>query len=84
MGKFAGKPYKWVVKNHSFLLSFPSIHPLNYILLDCTRAKELILTLRELPGHADGEVFRVPLRLQSMLGSDSEEPGRGKMQDDTK
>lgn len=26
---------------------------------------ELILTLRELPGHADGEVFRIPLRLQS-------------------
>ena len=28
-------------------------------------AKELILTLRELPGHAEGESFRIPLRLQS-------------------
>ncbi|CAJ1371706.1 unnamed protein product [Effrenium voratum] len=26
---------------------------------------ELVLTLRELPGHADGEAFRIPLRLQS-------------------
>ncbi|CAK9004205.1 unnamed protein product [Durusdinium trenchii] len=26
---------------------------------------ELLLTLRELPGHAEGECFRIPLRLQS-------------------
>ena len=30
--------------------------------------KELILTLRELPGHSEGENFRIPLRLKSRLG----------------
>lgn len=30
--------------------------------------QELVLTLRELPGHAEGEAFRIPLRLQSYHG----------------
>ncbi len=34
---------------------------------ECDGSEELVLTLRELPGHAAGEVFRIPLRLQSML-----------------
>ena len=32
--------------------------------------KELILTLRELPGHSEGENFRIPLRLKSRPGFD--------------
>lgn len=35
--------------------------------IECYSSEELVLTLRELPGHSAGEVFRIPLRLQSML-----------------